>query len=61
MALRRQRKQHVDETRQVIDEAEANRRRLIELAARLCVYVEDLRDLTNRVRQQHERGPRPGG
>ena len=60
MAFRRREKQHVDDTLKVIDEAEANRRRLIELAARLCVYVEDLRDLTNQVRRQQEKGASGG-
>lgn len=54
MAFRRRKKQHVDDTRQVIDESEANRKRLIELAAQLCVYVDDLRDLTVRLQKQHQ-------
>lgn len=61
MAFRRRKKQHVDDTRQVIDEAEANRQQLIALAARLCVYVDDLRALTTDLRKQQEGTSRPSG
>lgn len=61
MVLRRWKKKRVDDTRQLIAEAEANRERLISLSARLCVYVDDLRDLTTRLRQQHEGTSPPDG
>ena len=61
MALLRRKKKHVDDTRQLIAEAEANRERLISLAARLCVYVEDLRDLTTSLRRKQEGTSPPDG
>lgn len=61
MAFRRRKKTHVDDTRQVIDESEKNRRRLIELSAQLGAYVDDLRDLTVRLLQQQHEGNPPGG
>ena len=63
MALfrRRKRKAHVDDTRAVINEAEANRRYMLALADRLGDLVEDLRELTaTKVRQQNE-GTESGG
>lgn len=61
MALRRRKKQHVDDTRALLAEAEANRERLISLSARLCVYVEDLRALTTNLRRKNEGTSLPDG
>ena len=62
MAFRRRKKIRMDDTRTLIREAEANRKRLISLAAELGVYVDDLRALTISLRKKQEgTGPPDGG